>query len=83
MRERSSARGESAATAPGRLPSVLLPASALGHLSLLAISAVCVPLVHSLGSLLLFSLCFSFGSHVKVFHFVVLLCECQSCSQSS
>ena len=83
MRERSSAQGESAATAPGRLPSVLLPASALGHLSLPAISAVCVPLAHSLGSPLLVSLCFSFGSHAKVFRLVVLLCECQSWWQSS
>jgi hypothetical protein len=74
MRERSSAQGESAATAPGRLPSVLLPASALGHLSLPAISVVCVPLAHSLGSLLLFSFCFSFGSPAKV---------CQSWWQSS
>ena len=68
MRERSSAPGESAATAPGRLPSVLLPAPALGHWSLPAISAVCALLVHSLGSLLLFSLCVSFGSPAKVFH---------------
>ena len=83
MRERSSAQGESAATAPGRLPSVLLPAPELGHLSLPAISAVCALLVHSLGSLLLVSLCFSFGSHAKVFRLVVLLSKCQSCSQSS
>ena len=83
MRERSSAQGESAAKAPERLPSVLLPASALGHLSLPAISAVCVLLVHSLGSPLLVSLCFSFGSPAKVFRLVVLLCECQSYLQSS
>ena len=83
MRERSSAQGESAATAPGRLPSVLLLASALGHLSLPAISAVCVPLAHSLGSPLLVSLCVFSGSHAKVFRLVVLLSECQSCSQSS
>ena len=83
MRERSSAQGESAATAPGRLPSVLLPAPALGHSSLLAILVVCALLVHSLGSPLLVSLCFSFGSHAKVFRLVVLLSECQSCSQSS
>ena len=83
MRERSSALGESAATAPGRLPSVLLPDSALGNLSLLAISAVCVVLVHSLGSLLLFSLRVSFGSFAKVFRLVVLLCGCHSCLQSS
>ena len=83
MRERSSARGESAATAPGRLPSVLLPASALGHSSLLAILVVCVLLVHSLGSLLLVSWCVSFGSHAKVFRLVVLLSEYQSYLQSS
>ena len=83
MREHSSAHGESAATAPERLPSDLSPASALGHLLLLAISAVCALLVHSLGSPLLVSLCVFSGSHVKVFRLVVLLCECQSCSQSS
>ena len=83
MRERSSAPGESAATAPGRLPSVLLPAPALGHLSLLAISAVCAPLVHSLGSPLLAFLCAFSGSHAKVCRLVALLSECQSCSESS
>ena len=83
MRERSSALGDSAATAPERLPSVLLPASALGHLSLPAISAVCAPLMHSLGSPLPVSLCVFSGSHVKVYRLVVLLSECQSCSQSS
>ena len=83
MRERSSAQGESAATAPRRLHSVLLPAPALGHLSLPAISAVCVPLAHSLGSLLLVSLCVFSGSHAKVCRLVVLLCECQSWWQSS
>ena len=83
MRERSSAPGESAVTAPGHLPSVLPPAPALGHLSLPAISAVCALLVHSLGSPLLVSLCFSFGSHAKVFRLVVLLSERQSWWQSS
>ena len=83
MRERSSAQGESAAMAPWRLPFVFLPASALCHLSLHAISAVYVSLVRSLGSPLLVSLCFSLASHAKVFRLVVLLCECQSCLQSS
>ena len=83
MRERSSAQGESAAKAPARLPSVLLPAPALGHLSLPAISAVCAPLAHSLGSPLLVSLYVFSGSHVKVFRLVVLLSECQSCLQLS
>ena len=83
MREWSSAQGESVATAPGRLPFVLLLALAVGHLSLLAISVVCAPLVHSLGSILLISLCVFSGSHVKVFRLDVLLSECQSYVQSS
>jgi hypothetical protein len=83
MRERSSAQGESAAKARTRLPSVLPPALATGHLSPPAISAVCAPRVHSLGSPLLVSLCVFSGSPVKVFRLVVLLSECQSCSQSS
>ena len=83
MRERSSSQGESAAKAPARLPSVLLLTVASVHLSLLAISAVCVPRALSLGSLLLVSLCVFFGSHVQVYHLVLLLCECLTCLQSS
>ena len=66
MRERSSAQGESAAKAQARFPSVLPPALATGHLSLPAISAVCAPRVHSLGSLLLVSLCIFSDSNVRV-----------------
>ena len=83
MRERSSAQGESAATAPGRLPSVLLPASALGHLSLPAISAVCAPRVHSLGSLLVVSLSVFSDFRLKVSDLALHLHERLSCWQSS
>ena len=82
MRERSSAQGESAAKARARLPPVLPPALAVGHLSPPAISAVCAPRVHSLGSPLLVSLCVFSGSHARVSRLVVLLCECQSWWQS-
>ena len=83
MRERSSAQGESAAKAQARLPSVLPPALAVGHLSLPAISAVCAPRVHSLGSPPVVSLCVSFDSHVRVSDLVLPLHECLSYSSSS
>ena len=78
MRERSSAQGESAAKAPARLPSVLPPALAVGHLSPPATSAVCAPRVHSLGSPLVVSLCVFFDSHVRVSGLALLLFEYQS-----
>ena len=83
MRERSSAQGESAAKARARLPPVLPPALASGHLSLPAISAVCAPRVHSLGSLLAVSLCVFFDFRLKVSGLAHLLHECLSCWQSS
>ena len=83
MRERSSAQGESAAKAQVRLPSVLPPALATGHLSPPAISAVCAPRVHSLGSLLVVSLCVFSDSHVRVSDLGLPLHDCLSCWQSS
>ena len=83
MRERSSAQGESAAKARVRLPSVLPPALAAGHLSLPAISAVCAPRVHSLGSPPAVSLCVSSGFGLKVSDSALHLHGCLSCWQSS
>ena len=83
MRVQSSAQGESGAKARARLPSVLPPAAAAGHLSLLAISVVCTPRAHSLGSPLVVSVSVSFDSRVRVSDLVLLLCEFQSCLQSS
>ena len=83
MRERSSAQGESAAKARVRLPSVLPPALAVGHLSLPAISAVCAPRVHSLGSLLAVSLCVFSDFRLKVSDLALHLHGCLSCWQSS
>ena len=82
MRERSSAQGESAAKAPARLPSVLPPALAVGHLSPPAISAVCAPRVHSLGSPLVVSLRAFFDFRLKVSGLAHLLHECLFCWQS-
>ena len=78
MRERSSAQGGSAAKARARLPSVLPPALAVGHLSLPATSVVCAPRVHSPGSLLLVSLCVFSDSHVRVSGLTLFLFEYQS-----
>ena len=83
MRERSSAQGESAAKARARLPSVLPPALAVGHLSPPATSAVCAPRVHSLGSPLVVSLCVFFDSHVRVSGLALHLHERLSYSSSS
>ena len=83
MRERSSAQGESAAKAQVRLPSVLPPALATGHLSPPATSAVCAPHVHSLGSPPVVSLCVSFDSHVRVSDLALHLHGCLSYWQSS
>jgi hypothetical protein len=83
MRERSSAQGESAAKARVRLPSVLPPALATGHLSPPAISVVCVPRVHSLGSLLAVSLCVFSDFRLKVSDLALHLHGCLSCWQSS
>ena len=83
MRERSSAQGESAAKAPARLPSVLPPALATGHLSPPAISAVCAPRVHSLGSLLVVSSCVFSDSRLAVSDSALHLYGCLSCWPSS
>ena len=83
MRERSSAQGESAAKALARLPSVLPPVLAVGHLSPPAISAVCAPRVHSLGSPPVVSLCVSFDSHVRVSDLALRLHARLSYSSSS
>ena len=83
MRERSSAQGESAAKVLARLPSVLPPALAVGRLSLPAISAVCAPRVHSLGSPPAVSLCVSFYSRLKVSDSAFHSHERLSCWQSS
>jgi hypothetical protein len=83
MRERSSAQGESAAKAQVRLPYVLPPALATGHLSPPAISAVCAPRVHSLGSLLVVSLCVFSDSRLEVSDSALHLHGCLSCWQSS
>ena len=83
MRERSSAQGESAAKAPARLPPVLPPALATGHLSPPAISAVCAPRVHSLGSPPVASLCVPFDSRLEVSDSALHLHVCLSCWQPS
>ena len=83
MRERSSAQGESAVKARARLPSVLPPALATGHLSLPAISVVCAPRVHSPGSQLVVSLCVFFDFRLKVSDLALHLHERLSCWQSS
>ena len=83
MRERSSAQGESAAKAQVRLPSVHPPALAVGHSSPPAISVVCAPRAHSLGSPLLVSSSVSFDSRLRVSDLALFLRECLSYLQLS